>query len=83
MKHFTDEEVEVEIERLKNNDFVKLAKKEEAVRCRRRNYMYSLRNYERKGKELSASGVTIEMLEELLAEIRLAEASPSSQTAKE
>ena len=64
-KGMTDEQVEREIARLKEDEFVKLAKKEEAIRYRRRQYLYSLRSYERKGKELAASGITIELLEKL------------------
>lgn len=59
----TDEQVELEIIRLRNSDLVKLAKKEEQIRNRRRQYMYSLRTYERRGRELAASGLTLEMLE--------------------
>jgi hypothetical protein len=59
----TDEQVELEIIRLRNSDLVKLAKKEEQIRYRRRQYMYSLRTYERRGRELAASGLTLEMLE--------------------
>ena len=44
---------------------VEQEKKEEAIRYRRRQYLYSLRSYERKGKELAASGITIELLEKL------------------
>lgn len=59
----TDEQVELEIIRLRNSELVKLAKKEEQIRNRRRQYMYSLRSYERRGRELAASGLTLEMLE--------------------
>lgn len=62
-KTLTDEQVELEIERLKNSKYVKLAKKEEQIRYRRRQYLYNLRNYEKKGKELAKSGITIELLE--------------------
>jgi F-type H+-transporting ATPase subunit b len=58
-----DEQVELEIIRLRNSELVKLAKKEEQIRNRRRQYMYSLRTYERRGRELAASGLTLEMLE--------------------
>lgn len=60
-----DEAVEDEIARLQASPFVKLAKKEEAIRYRRRQYMYTLRVYEKKGKQLAADGVTLENLEEL------------------
>jgi hypothetical protein len=59
----TDIQVEQEIKRLLESPLVKLAKKAERVRNRRRQYMYSLRTYEKKGKELAAQGVTIEGLE--------------------
>lgn len=61
----TDESVEEEIARLKASPLVKLAKREEAIRNRRRQYMYCLRSYEKRGKLLEASGITMESLEEL------------------
>lgn len=66
MKDFlTDEQVEKEIERLQKSDLVKLARKEERIRYRRRQYLYALRGYEKKGKELAKAGITMEMLETL------------------
>ena len=62
----TDEQVEKEIERLLESPHVKLAKKEERVRLRRRKYLYQLRCYEKKGKELAESGITFEVLEAML-----------------
>ena len=59
----TDEQVEREIERLLESPLVKLAKKDELIRYRRRQYLYKLRGYEKKGKELAKAGVTIEILE--------------------
>lgn len=63
--YLTDEQVEAEIEKLKKSQFVKLAKKEEQIRYRRRQYLYGLRQYEKKGKELANAGITIEMLEKM------------------
>ncbi len=63
--YLTDEQVEEEIARLQASPLVKLAKREEAIRYRRRQYMYTLRVYEKKGRELAASGVTLEDLEML------------------
>lgn len=54
----TDEEVELEIDRLKESDAVKLAQKERQWKYRRRQYVYTLRWYEKRGKELMAVGVT-------------------------
>ena len=65
----TDEAVEEEIARLLASPLVKLAKREEAIRYRRRQYMYTLRSYEKKGKALSAQGVTLASLEELSDDI--------------
>jgi hypothetical protein len=61
----TDEQVEKEIERLLESPLVKLAKKDELIRYRRRQYLYKLRGYEKKGKELADAGITIEILEKL------------------
>ena len=58
----TDMEVELEIERLKNSEYVKLAKLEERIRYKRRQYLYCLRGYEKKGRALAASGITEEIL---------------------
>ena len=60
--YITDAQVESEIERLLESPYVKLAKKEEAIRYRRRQYMYTLRTYEKKGKALAEQGVTMESL---------------------
>lgn len=63
--YLTDEQVEVEIERLRNSDFVRLARKEARVRYQRRQALYQLRVLEKRGKELAASGITMEILQEL------------------
>ena len=65
----TDEMVEEEILRLQNSPLVKLARREEAIRNRRRQYMYQLRMYEKKGKALEAQGITMEELEEMVGEM--------------
>ena len=61
----TDEAVEEEILRLQTSPHVKLAQREEAIRNRRRQYMYQLRMYEKKGRQLEAQGVTQEYLDGL------------------
>jgi hypothetical protein len=61
----TDEQVELEIARLKESEYVKLAKREEQIRTARRQYLYKLRGYERKGKDLAAVGLSIELLESM------------------
>lgn len=60
----TDAQVEIEIARLLESDEVKLAKREERIKSRRRQYMYSLRTMERRGKELIAAGYTMENIAE-------------------
>jgi hypothetical protein len=65
----TDEMVEEEILRLQASPHVKLARREEAIRNRRRQYMYQLRMYEKKGKQLEAMGVTLEELEEMAGDL--------------
>lgn len=64
----TDEAVEEEIERLRNSPHVALARREERIRNRRRQYMYQLRAFEKKGKQLEAEGITMEYLEALAQE---------------
>lgn len=64
----TDAQVEQEIELLKQSHYVKLARKEEQIRYKRRKYLYTLRQYERMGKELEKSGITFEILEKMDAE---------------
>ncbi len=59
----TDEQVEIEIERLLNSDAVKLAKKETRIKLRRRQYMYQLRTMEKRGRELKKQGITLENIE--------------------
>lgn len=65
----TDEMVEEEILRLQTSPHVKLARREEAIRNRRRQYMYQLRMYEKKGKALEAQGITLEELEEMAGDL--------------
>ena len=61
----TDEEVEEEIAKLQDSPLVKLARKEERIRYQRRQYLYTLRQYAKKGEELQAAGITMEILEKL------------------
>ena len=65
----TDEMVEEEILRLQSSPLVKLARREEAIRNRRRQYMYQLRMYEKKGKALEAQGITLDELEEMAGDL--------------
>lgn len=65
----TDEQVEEEIEKLRESDDVRLARKELRMKYKRRQFLYQLRNLEKRGKELKAAGITDEMLEALGDEI--------------
>ncbi len=60
----TDEQVEQEIARLQESELVKLARKELRIRERRKQYMWTLRYYEKRGKELAAEGYTLENIAE-------------------
>ena len=64
-EYLTDEQVEQEIERLEGSPLVKLARKEERIRYKRRQRLYTLRALEKKGKELEKAGITLEMLYDL------------------
>lgn len=61
----TDEQVEQEIERLKQSPYVKLARKDARIKYKRRQTLYNLRDLEKKGKELTKAGITMEILEKM------------------
>jgi hypothetical protein len=48
---------------LLRSDAVQLAKKEIRIKYKRRQYMYQLRNMEKRGKQLRADGITMENIE--------------------
>lgn len=62
----TDEQVEIEIDRLMKSDEVKLAKVEQRIKYKRRQYMYKLRYYEKRGKELLKLGISLDNIERIL-----------------
>lgn len=70
----TDEQVVREIERLTTSEAVRLARAEQRIKYRRRQYLYTLRHLEKRGFELMAQGMTAESAEGVLdaveAEIR-------------
>ena len=67
--YLTDEQVEREIERLRESPLVALARNEERIRYKRRQVLYNLRALEKKGKQLQAAGITMEMLQRLGDEV--------------
>lgn len=58
----TDEQVEQEIERLKQSPYVALARREQRLKYRKRQALYQLRDLEKKGIALTKSGITMEVL---------------------
>lgn len=64
----TDEQVEAEIERLRASEAVALARYKMRLEYRRRQFLYNLRDLEKKGKALMAAGITKEMLEAMYKE---------------
>lgn len=64
----TDEEVEEEIKRLNATEAVKLARREQRIKYRMRQKLYTMRALEKRGLELMAAGITSEMLEAMAAE---------------
>lgn len=64
-RFLTDEQVEQEIERLRNSPLVALARKETRIRYKRRQALYQLRALEKRGAALLANGITMEILQRL------------------
>lgn len=64
----TDEEVEQEIERLNSSEMVALARREARLKYKRRQYLYQLRDLEKKGKALLDAGITREVLDAMYSE---------------
>lgn len=69
----TDAEVEMEIDRLNDSEYVKLAEKEQRLRYKQRQRLYKLRWLEKRGKQLAANGATLDTLEAMLQELERAE----------
>lgn len=67
----TDDQVVQEIERLKNNEHVRLAQKEIRLKYKQRKWLYQLRYLEKRGKQLEANGMTLENIEREIASIPL------------
>lgn len=58
--YLTDEQVEMEIDRLLHSEEVKLAKKETNIKYKRRQYMYQLRVMEKRGRVLMENGLSMD-----------------------
>lgn len=63
-KWLTDEMVEEEIARLTESPYVKLARAEQRIKYRRRQYLYQLRDLEKRGKKLQDEGFNPNMEED-------------------
>lgn len=61
-EYLTDEEVELEIQRLTNSKEVKLARLEQRLKYLQRQRLYNLRHLEKRGKILIEQGMTAELL---------------------
>lgn len=61
----TDEQVEQEIERLRQSPLVALARREQRLRYKRRQFLYQLRDLEKKGAALMKAGIDMEVLNSL------------------
>ena len=63
--YLTDEMVEEEIQRLTVSKYVQLARAEQRMKYRKRQYLYTLRNMEKRGRELEAAGYDLDNIEAL------------------
>ena len=66
--NLTDEQMEQEIETLRQSPYVKLARKADRLKYVRRQRLYQLRNLEKRGRVLAAQGVTESELNRQIAE---------------
>lgn len=57
-----DDEVEEEIARLSESEAVSLARYERRAKYKRRQYLYQLRDLEKRGQRLLDAGITREMI---------------------
>lgn len=69
----TEEEIEKEIARLSVSEEVKLARREQRLKYKRRQTLYTLRALEKRGHELAMAGVTVENIDELIDTLDSAE----------
>lgn len=69
----TDEMVDEEIQRLNASSYVKLARAEQSIKYRKRQYLYTLRQLDKRGRELEKAGYTLENIEALAYEVEDAE----------
>ena len=61
--YMTDDQVEAEIERLSKTEAVRLARREQRLKYKRLQQLYTLRALEKRGKQLMDMGVTFDALD--------------------
>ena len=69
----TDEAVELEIARLTESEFVRLVRREQRLKYKRRQTLYTLRALEKRGAELAKAGITIQNIDDMMAAAELME----------
>jgi hypothetical protein len=62
----TDEHIERELNELKQSPYVALARREQRLKYKQRQQLYTLRNLEKRGRELAAIGITVDTIDEHL-----------------
>ena len=68
-QYVTDEEVEKELNELKESPYVKLARREDYLKHKYRKQLYTLRCLEKRGRELASQGITLDTIEEQIEQI--------------
>jgi len=68
-QYVTDEEVEKELNELKESPYVKLARREDYLKNKYRKRLYTLRCLEKRGRELASQGITIDTINEQIEQI--------------
>lgn len=70
----TDEDIEKELAELKASPYVQLARREQRLKYKYRQQLYTLRNLDKRGRELADIGVTLDKIDEYLETLEKEEA---------
>lgn len=70
-QYLTDEQVEKEIALLSASETVRLARREQRLRYKRRQQLYTLRALDKRGAELQELGVTIDNIDAMIDDCEL------------
>lgn len=60
---------EIELARLSESEYVRMARLEQRIKYRQRQRLYALRNMEKRGRALAEAGFTLENMEAKLSEL--------------